>query len=210
MEESEDKLLGLVYDKLSAFISFWYFSTNSSLEDFEELEKDIEDGNFVMWKFSSIEKYLEILFAGIPKVSVSGYKYYVKHLTSLDQVDIDDVEAYYLKQAKDRGLQNQTDILPDLYTDGTWSPKEESQIERLNNFLEELSRNKKQLVLKSAIDKQNKSIDETIAKIKDLNSKRAQAMGANVEDYASKRSNDHYIIKSFFKDEDLKKPPFSQ
>ena len=45
MEESEDKLLGLVYDKLSAFISFWYFSTNSSLEDFEELEKDIEDGN---------------------------------------------------------------------------------------------------------------------------------------------------------------------
>lgn len=158
-----------------------------------------------------IQQYRKIfrdIVRGYSEVSVSGYKYYVKHLTSLDQVDIDDVEAYYLKQAKDRGLQNQTDILPDLYTDGTWSPKEESQIERLNNFLEELSRNKKQLVLKSAIDKQNKSIDETIAKIKDLNSKRAQAMGANVEDYASKRSNDHYIIKSFFKDEDLKNPLF--
>jgi len=34
----------LVYDKLSAFISFWYFSTNASKEDFEELEQDIEEG----------------------------------------------------------------------------------------------------------------------------------------------------------------------
>jgi len=45
MEEDESPILSLVYDKLTAFISFWYFSTNSSTEDFEELEKDIEEGN---------------------------------------------------------------------------------------------------------------------------------------------------------------------
>ena len=44
MEEQEDNLLELIYDKLMAFISFWYFSVNSSIADFESLEKDIEEG----------------------------------------------------------------------------------------------------------------------------------------------------------------------
>lgn len=43
-EEDEDSLLTLVYDKLTAFISFWYFSSNAQEEDFKELEEDIEAG----------------------------------------------------------------------------------------------------------------------------------------------------------------------
>ena len=46
MEEEEDNLLELIYDKLMAFVSFWYFSVNFSVEDFEGLEKDIEEGSF--------------------------------------------------------------------------------------------------------------------------------------------------------------------
>ena len=45
MEEEEDDLLALVYDKLTAFTSFWYFSVSASMEDFQNLEKDIEEGN---------------------------------------------------------------------------------------------------------------------------------------------------------------------
>ena len=44
MEEEEDALLSVVYDKITAFISFWYFSTSATEEDFKELEKDIEEG----------------------------------------------------------------------------------------------------------------------------------------------------------------------
>ena len=40
----EDPLLEIVYDKLMAFVSFWYFSVSSGPEDFESLEKDIEEG----------------------------------------------------------------------------------------------------------------------------------------------------------------------
>jgi hypothetical protein len=45
MEEEEDDLLAIVYDKLTAFISFWYFSAAATNEDFQDLEKDIEEGN---------------------------------------------------------------------------------------------------------------------------------------------------------------------
>jgi hypothetical protein len=44
MEEEEDALLSVVYDKITAFISFWYFSTSATEEDFKDLEKDIEEG----------------------------------------------------------------------------------------------------------------------------------------------------------------------
>ena len=44
MEESEDDLLALVYDKLTAFTSFCYFSVSATKEDFENLERDIEEG----------------------------------------------------------------------------------------------------------------------------------------------------------------------
>ena len=46
MEEEENEMLGIVYDKLMAFVSFWYFSVTSSTEDFEELEKDMDEGEF--------------------------------------------------------------------------------------------------------------------------------------------------------------------
>lgn len=46
LEENEDPLLSAVYEKLTAFISFWYFSVSTNLEDFESLEKDIDSGNF--------------------------------------------------------------------------------------------------------------------------------------------------------------------
>ena len=45
MEEDEDELLNIVYDKISAFISFWYFSSSASESDFKDLEKDIEEGS---------------------------------------------------------------------------------------------------------------------------------------------------------------------
>lgn len=44
LEEDENPLLDLVYEKLTAFISFWYFSVSATKEDFENLEKDIEEG----------------------------------------------------------------------------------------------------------------------------------------------------------------------
>jgi len=44
-EEQEDELLSTVYNKLTAFISFWYFSASAVEQDFKDLESDIEGGS---------------------------------------------------------------------------------------------------------------------------------------------------------------------
>jgi hypothetical protein len=45
LDESGDEIFDLAKDKIATMLSFWYFSTNASKEDFETLEKDIEEGN---------------------------------------------------------------------------------------------------------------------------------------------------------------------
>lgn len=45
LDESGDEIFDLAKDKIATMLSFWYFSTNASKEDFETLEKDIDEGN---------------------------------------------------------------------------------------------------------------------------------------------------------------------
>ena len=44
-ETGEDEIFNLVNNKLTTLLSFWYFSTSATKDDFERLEKDIEEGN---------------------------------------------------------------------------------------------------------------------------------------------------------------------
>ena len=60
------------------------------------------------------------------------------------------------------------DRLKDLIDQGIWTDKDELEISRQKMFIEQLQNNKTQLVLKSQIDKQNKSIKETREKINQL------------------------------------------
>ena len=44
-ESGESEIFNLINNKLTTLLSFWYFSTSATKEDFERLESDIEEGN---------------------------------------------------------------------------------------------------------------------------------------------------------------------
>ena len=45
IDENGHEIFDLVKDKISALISFWYFSSNATREDFDSLSKDIDSGD---------------------------------------------------------------------------------------------------------------------------------------------------------------------
>ncbi len=155
-------------------------------------------------------KIFRDIIRGYSQVSVDGNTYYIKHLSAIDQVEIDEVEEVYLKKALDRGIPSREEVLKDLMQSGDWSQDEENEIKRLETFIEQLQKNKTQLVLKSEIDKQNETIQETRAKISELQEKKSKLLNSDAETYASKRSHDYYIIKSYYEDEDLQSPLFPE
>lgn len=159
---------------------------------------------------TTYRKIFRDIVKGRSDVKIEGTKYYIKHLSAIDQVDIDEIKENYYGQALERGIPTQEEILKNLNVDGIWTEKDEAEIKTQNHFIEQLQKNKTQLVLKSQIDKQNESIQETRAKITKLESRRSELIGVNAEDYSEKRANDYYIIKSFYKDLECSDPLFPE
>jgi len=159
---------------------------------------------------SIYRKIFRDIVRGWSKIPIDGSFFYIKHLSSLDQVEIDDIREEYLSQALKRGIPRQSEVLESLKSDGLWTDEDELEIARQEQFIESAQRNKSQLVLKSKIDQQNQAIQDARKKINELQSKKNQLLGVNAESYADKRSNDYYIIKSFYEDSELTKPLFPE
>lgn len=157
---------------------------------------------------STYRKIFRDIINGYSQVEVAGETYYVKHLSSLDQVDIDDYRKIYYDQAVARGIPTEEEVKKDLEKDGVWTEENELEIAKLEHFVEQLIKNKSQILLKSKLDQQNKNIESTRTKIEELKIKKAELLGVNAESYADKRSNDYYIIKSFYHDKELTKLVF--
>lgn len=157
---------------------------------------------------TSYRKIFRDIVVGKSEVKIDDTKFYIKHLSSLDQVDIDDIRAEYFEKALSRGIPKQEDLLNDLRKEGTWTDADEDAIDKQRLYIDQLRAAKPQLLLKSQIDAQNKNIEEGEIKLQELLNKKNDLIGLNAEDYADKRSNDYYIIKSFYEDPDLKNPVF--
>ena len=46
LDENGHEIFDVVKEKLSTFLSFWYFSANATKQDFDDLNKDIDEGEF--------------------------------------------------------------------------------------------------------------------------------------------------------------------
>lgn len=153
-------------------------------------------------------KVFRDIVKGWSEVKYKKKTLFIKHLNATDQVDIDEIRARYLKNAIKRGIPQKEELIADLKKEGVWTDEDDRKIIRHENYIEQLVKGKSQLVLKSQLDQQNKNISEARKELESMLNKKQEILGVNAEDYADKRSNDYYIIKSFFNDAELKDPLF--
>ena len=157
---------------------------------------------------SAYRKVFRDIVKGWSQVEYQDQTFYIKHLNATDQVDIDEIKANYLQSAISRGIPKQEEVLKDLKKNKTWTNEDERKIKRQEAYIEQLIKGKSQIVLKSHLDQQNKNVEEAREELNKLKLRKSQLMGVNAEDYAEKRSNDHYVIKSFFLDAKMEEPLF--
>jgi len=165
-------------------------STTQANVNFRHLFKDLVYG----WS--------EIIYKGKPA--------YLKHLSVFDQVDIEEVKARFFNQAKRRGLPTNGDALERLKEEGIWTAADEAKIQEQVNYLELAETSKKQLYLKKEIDQANEEIMEARSKVARLREEKDALMGQTCEKYADSRVSDHYIVKSLYKDNQLKQTYYNQ
>ena len=131
-------------------------------------------------------------------------------MTPHDQVELEEVEQKYFKIAEKRGVPTEKDMMDFLIQEGEWSDSKDKEIEKKKMFLESLKTARNKMVLKSAIDKQSELIQKEQNALNELETHKASLIGNTCEKYAKDRMNDFYMIKSFYKDKDLKEILFSE
>ena len=142
--------------------------------------------------------------------SIWGERVYIKHLTTHDQVDLEDIEESFFKKAKKRGVATEEESLDSLMEDGTWTKEDALFLETQESYVRGLISSKSQLMLKSQLDQQDKLIKEEQKKLDSKLSEKDGLLGPTCEKYAKQRLNDHYISRSFFLDSPMETPMYTE
>ena len=135
---------------------------------------------------------------------------FVKHLTTHDQVDLEEIQDEYYADAQFRGVPTEEEMLNFLRESGEWEDSDDEEIKKLEEFIEILQSQKSHLLLKSKIDQQNNLIEIERVKLNEKLYEKQQLVGTTCEKYSAERVHDFYIIKSFYYDTELTRPIFSE
>jgi len=147
---------------------------------------------------------------GFSEIEVLGSPFYLKHMSFDDQVEIDSVYDKYYNLAIARGLPTHDQVLMQLIEEKQWTKKQESDIAKYEDFIENLMIQKKAMFLRSEIERINKDIDDAQEKLNSLKNTRASFFTGTAETYAEERVNDFYILKCLYKDNDIKSKAYTE
>ena len=161
-------------------------------------------------ELKSYRKLLKEITQGFSTYYIGESLRFIKHQSTSDLVDFDDVYESYYDRARTKGLPTEEEIFEELKKDGVWTPKDDTEIESQSLYLDSLIKNKKNIYLKSALRQVNKQIEEAENKLAELKNKKSNLITNSCEIYATNRANDYYMVNSFFKDKDLSEPLYSK
>ena len=143
------------------------------------------------------------IVVGFCEVDIEGKTLFVKHLSALDQVNLEVLEEQFFAKAKNRGLPTEQEALDRLKEEEMWTKGDEAEIERQRQYLKGVEDTRKQLYLKTELEANEKQLKEARDKLVELLSVKERLVGQTCEKYSRSRVSDHYILKSFFKDRGL-------
>lgn len=110
----------------------------------------------------------------------------------------------YVKEGDKEGLPTQEYMEAHLKTEGVWTEKDDKEVADIKNLIERLVEGKKVIYLKSDLDRQNQDIEENEKKYYAKKAQKDKLLGLTAEMWAEKKVNEHYIIQSFYLDEQFK------
>ena len=147
---------------------------------------------------------------GFSEVHFEGVALYIKHLSALDQVDLEELEEHFATKAIKRGLPTEEETIARLTEEGMWTTADIAELAEQEKYVESLKNARKQLFIKHEIDDNIEQTKKAHLKVVQLTMAKEELIGQTSEKYAKSRVSDHYILKSFYESEDLTQPSYSE
>lgn len=157
------------------------------------------------FKFKTL--YGQIIL-GISPAKIDGSVAFIRHLSPLEQGELDGGYSSFFEKAVERELPTEEQKLKQLAADNLWTDADESFVENQERYLIGLKDSKKNLLLPSQVEEQNKTIAATEALLLKKRGERTGLLQLTAESYARKKVNELYICKSLFRDKRCTEPFF--
>lgn len=147
---------------------------------------------------------------------IRGYSFshdfslYIKHNTSYDSFESEQVYQTSYNIAKDSKLPTDEEKLKYLADNNLWTEKDEILIKDKNLFLNGLKTSKTKSLLSRERDYFTKEIEKTEKEISALEDKKQNLLGLTCENFANRKCNENAIIKSLYKDSKLETSFFNE
>ena len=135
---------------------------------------------------------------------------YMKHFSELDNTRFLEIIDKYETIAKNRGLLTEEEKIKNLHEAGAWSEREEFERNELLEAIAYARGQKSKLVLKSQQDACEKDIEEKEKLLVKQSEVRTELLDLTVESWSSKKMMKYYVYYSFFEDQQLTKPLFTE
>ena len=149
------------------------------------------------------------IIGGFCEVEIREKKFFVKHLSALDQVDLEVLEEKFYNKAKDRGLPTYKETVERLKEEGMWTEGDEAKIKRQRDYVTGVDGTRKQLYLKSELENNSAQLKEGRQVLAKLVEKKEELIGQTCEKHSKSRVSDHYVLHSFYKDKELTIPQYT-
>jgi hypothetical protein len=141
---------------------------------------------------------------GFSERRFKGKSFFVKHIGLDERAFFDYKYQHYYQYAIKRGIPSEEEALQRAKKNNDWSDSDETEIEKIKDFLSRLALTKKNLFKKieiQAIEDQEVPEREKLFK---KTEQRKEVLGKTAESYATNRSNDYVLYETLFLDRNLK------
>ena len=129
--------------------------------------------------------------------------FYIKHLNIFDNVQTDQIYDECYERAKEKKLPTRKDQIEYLIKESLWTEGDNTELEKTRLYVDNLKVTKSKLYLKSQIDSIKESIEEAETKLAKMQMERETLIGFTAEKYAQKKSNEIYIQKAIYSNNDF-------
>jgi len=157
---------------------------------------------------------LRILFGDVIKgFSITKYinsVVYLKHLSVLDNIEIEHKKQLYLSEAVSKGLPTIEEKEDFLFKEGLWKKSKDEEINKIRNLITGLKNSKSKAFRQYDIDFFKKEIDREQLNLNKILIEKNDLIGYTAEDYANKKTNEYFIFASLYKDANLIERLFSE
>ena len=159
---------------------------------------------------SFLIKCYDDILRGYTSVDLDAGRLFIKHFNYLDNYQIELQKEKYCKELELKNIKSEKEIKEQLFSNGSWTIKEEEELGGLEDFIDRMKESKKIYLRQSERDNADRLMAEEQVKIDVLKNKLNSFLLHSKERLLEKKITSFYIYQSFFCEKEFLTPYFDR